>query len=321
MPFKANAARRHRIPKQQYRVTNWAEYDAALRQRGSLTVWFSMEAIAAWRAEPRTTRGGQPHYSALAIRTALTLRAVFRLALRQTEGLIGSVLQLLGLDLAVPDHSTLSRRAETLEVPRPQAGGAPVHLLVDGTGLKLWGPGEWLVEKHGTKRRRAWRVLHLATDADTGRIVASVLTDKDVDDGSQVGPLLDRIEGAVGSFTGDAAYDREDVYAEVAARHPDAAVVVPPRSNAVPSDTAETAPTQRDAHLQCLAERGRMGWQRVSGYNWRALVESDISLWKRVIGNGLRFQRDGRQASEVAIAVDVLNRMLELGRPEYVRIA
>jgi hypothetical protein len=111
MPFKANAARRHRIPKQRYRVTNWTGYDAALRQRGSLTVWFTAEAIAAWRAEPRTTRGGQPHYSALAIRTALTLRAVFRLALRQIEGLIGSVLRLLGLDLAVPDHSTLSRRA------------------------------------------------------------------------------------------------------------------------------------------------------------------------------------------------------------------
>ena len=121
VPFKSNAARRHHIPKQRHRVTNWAEYDAALRQRGSLTVWFTEEAIAAWRAAPRTTRGGQPHYSALAIRTALTLRAVFRLALRQTEGLIGSILRLLGLDLAVPDHSTLSRRAETLEVPQPSS--------------------------------------------------------------------------------------------------------------------------------------------------------------------------------------------------------
>ena len=220
----------------------------------------------------------------------------------------------------MPDHSTLSRRAETLAVPRPRAGGAPVHLLVDSTGLKFCGPGEWLTEKHGTKRRRAWRVLPLATDADTGRIVASVLTDKDADDGSQVGPLLDRVEGAVASVTGDGAYDRDDVYAEVAVRHPDAAVVVPPRSNAVPSDTAETAPTQRDAHLRCLAEHGRMGWQRLSGYNWRALVESDISRWKRVIGDGLRFQTDRRQASEVAIAADVLNRMLALGRPECVRI-
>jgi hypothetical protein len=155
VPFKTNAAHRHHIPKQRHRVMNWAEYDAALRQRGSLTVWFSAEAIAAWRAEPRTTRGGQPHYSALAITTALTLRAVFRLALRQTEGLIGSILQLLGLDLAVPDHSTLSRRAETLEVPRPSSSsGGPVHLLVDSTGLRLCGPGEWLIEKHGTRRRR-----------------------------------------------------------------------------------------------------------------------------------------------------------------------
>src|SRR3954452_2291418 len=320
MPFKANAARRHRIPKQRHRVTNWATYDASLRARGSLTVWFTAEAIEAWKAKPRAGRGGQPRYSSLAIATALTLRAVFRLGLRQTEGLIGSVLQLLGLDLPVPDHSTLSRRAETLGVPRPKAGSTPVHLLVERTGLRLCGPGEWLTGKHGTTRRGCWRVLHLATDADTGRIVASVLTDKDADDGSQVGPLLDHVDGPVASFTGDGAYDRDDVYAEVAARHPAAAVVVPPRANAVPSEAAETAPTPRDRHLRCIAGCGRMGWQRTSGYNWRALVKCDISRWKRVVGDGLRCQTDGRQASEVAIAADVLNRMLELGRPEYVRI-
>ncbi len=323
MPFKANRDRRHHIPKQRHRVTNWAAYDAGLRARGSLTVWFTAEAIEAWSAEPRTVRGGHPRYSSLAITTALTLRAVFRLALRQTEGLIGSILRLLGLDLdlAVPDHSTLSRRAETLEVPRPKTGSEPVHLLVDSTGLRLCGPGEWLLEKHGTKRRRAWKTLHLATDADTGHIVASVLTGKDTDDGSQVGPLLDQVDGSVASFTGDGAYDRDDVYAEVAARHPDAAVIVPPRSSAVPSDAAETAPTQRDAHLRGIAECGRMGWQKASGYNWRALVEADIARWKCVIGSGLRSRTDGRQATEVAIAAGVLNRMLELGRPNYVRIA
>ena len=284
-------------------------------------MWFTPEAVEAWKAEPRTGRGGQPRYSSLAIATALTLRAVFRLARRQTEGLIGSILRLLGLDLAVPDHSTLSRRAETLAVARPRYGGEPVHLLVDSTGLRLCGLGEWLAEKHGTKRRRAWRVLHLATDADTGHLVASVLTDKDADDGSQVGPLLDRVDGPVASFTGDGAFDREDVYAAVAARHPEAAVIVPPRASAVPSGTAEAAPTQRDLHLRCIAERGRMGWQRASGYNWRALVESDVSRWKRVIGDGLRSRTDGRQETEVAIAADALNRMLDLGRPDYVRIA
>ena len=135
MPFKANADRRHHIPKQRHRVTNSAAYDAALRQRGSLTIWFTDAAIAAWKAEPRTTRGGQPRYSALAITVALTLRSVFRLALRQTEGLVGSIIALLGLDLAIPDHSTLSRRAESLDVVRPRPGSGPVHLLVDSTGL------------------------------------------------------------------------------------------------------------------------------------------------------------------------------------------
>src|ERR1700761_493919 len=212
MPFKANAARRHHIPKQKRRVTNWAAYDASLRQRGSLTVWFSDEAIAAWQAVPRTTRGGQPWYSPLAILTALTLRAVFRLALRQTEGLIGSIIHLLGLDLAVPDHSTLSRRAERLAVARPPSSAEPVHLLVDSTGLKLCGAGEWLVEKHGTSRRRSWRKLHIGVDADTGRIVAAALTTKDLDDGSQVGPLLDQIDDAIASFTGDGAYDQAGVY-------------------------------------------------------------------------------------------------------------
>src|SRR5438309_2759974 len=153
LPFKLNQDRRHHIPKQKHKVTNSAAYDAALRQRGSLTVWFTDEAVAAWKAEPRTTRGGQRWYSPLAILTALTLRAVFRLALRQTEGLIGSIIHLLGLTLAVPDHTTLSRRAATLEVPRPRPGAGPLHLLVDSTGLRLSGPGEWLVEKHGTKTR------------------------------------------------------------------------------------------------------------------------------------------------------------------------
>src|SRR5271165_5928397 len=282
VPFKVNADRRHRIPRQQHRITNWSEYDAALRQRGSLTVWFTDEAIAAWRAEPRTTRGGQPHYSALAITTALTLRAVFRLPLRQTEGLIGSVIRLLGLDLAVPDHSTLSRRAETLAVPRPPSSAEPLHLLVDSTGLKLSGAGEWLVETHGTSRRRSWRKLHISVDTDTGRIVAATLTTNDVDDGSQVGTWLDQIDGPIASFTADGAYDQDGVYGEIAERHPDTAVIVPPRSSAVPSKTAETAPTQRDRHLQLIAERGRMGWQKASGYNLRALVEADIGRWKGV---------------------------------------
>ena len=285
VPFKLNQDRRHHIPRQRHKVTNWPAYDASLRQRGSLTVWFTDEAVDAWAAEPRTTRGGQPWYSALAILTALTLRAVFRLAYRQTEGLIGSIIGLLGLTLRVPDHTTLSRRAATLEVPQPRrpqpmlgATAEPLHLLVDSTGLKLCGPGEWLVEKHGTRKRRSWRKLHLGVDADTGQIVAAALTTHEVDDGAQVGPLLDQVAGPLASFTGDGAYDQDGVYASVAERHPEAAVIVPPRATAVPSETAETEPTQRDRHLQLIAAHGRMAWQKASGYTKRARAEAAIAM-------------------------------------------
>ena len=158
-------------------------------------------------------------------------------------------------------------------------------------------------------------------DANTGQIVAAELTTNDVDDSSQVGPLLDQLDGQIASFTGDGAYDREGVYASVAARHPEAAVIVPPRSTAVPSDTAETAPTQRDRHIQLIAETGRMGWQKASGYNACARAEATIGRFKRVIGDGLRSHTDERRATEMDVAVHVLNRMLELGRPNYVRIA
>ncbi len=325
MPFKLNQNRRRHIPRARRRVTNWPAYDASLRQRGSLTVWFTDEAISVWAADPRTTRGGQSWYSPLAILTALTLRAVFRLAYRQAEGLLGSIVGLLGISVRVPDHTTLSRRAATLEVPRPRNAGAgadsePMHLLVDSTGLKLCGKGEWLLEKHGTATRRSWRMLHLGVDADTGRIVASTLTPKDVDDASQAGPLLDQVAGPVASFTGDGAYDQDRVYDSVAQRHPEAAVVVPPRATAVPSDTAESAPTQRDGHIQHIARHGRMSWQSASGYNERARAEAIMNRWKQVIGDELRAHTDERRATEVAVAVHALNPMLEFGRPSYVRV-
>src|SRR4051812_24798858 len=312
MPHKYNADRRHHILRPKRRVTNWSDYNEALRQRGSLTVWFTDEAIAAWKAAPRTTPGGQPYYSDLAITTSLILRAVFHLALRQTEGLISSILQLLGLDLPVPDFSTLSRRAQSLELPaQPRATGGPIHLLVDSSGLKLSGPGEWLVEKHGTSKRRSWRKLHIGFDAVTSRIVASLLTDRDVDDASQVEPLLDQIAEPVEVFIGDGGYDRTAVYTALDERHPDATVVAPPRADAVPGPPADSDPTQRDRHIQGIAGKGRTAWQRDSGYNQRARVEGQFARWKQLIGDGLRFHSDETRATAIA----VLNQMLDLGCP------
>ena len=198
LPFKLNQDRRRHIPEQKRKVVNWREYDESLRRRGSLTVWFSDEAIEAWKASPRTGRG---------------------------------------------------------------------------------------------------------------------------DDATQVGPLLDQVAEPVASVTADGAFDQDRVYADVAERHPDADVIVPPRSTAVPSATAKTVPTQRDRHLQLIAEKGRMGWQKATGYNARARAEAAISRYKRVIGDGLHSRTDRRRATEVNVGVHALNRMLELGRPESIRIA
>jgi hypothetical protein len=260
--------------------------------------------------------------SDLAIETTLILRTVFHQPLRQTEGLVGSLLELMELDLPVPDHSTLSRRSRTLTMAPPvRTASGPVHLLADSTGVKLSGPGEWLVEKHGTQRRRAWRKLHLAVDAKTGTIVASTLTSKEVDDAAELGPLLDQIDGPLAAVIADGAYDQDRVYDAVAEHSPEAAVVVPPRSTAVLSPSAETDPTQRDRHIQAIAEQGRMGWQRTSGYNARAGAEGAMSRYKRIIGDTLRSHTRPAQEVETRIAVTVLNRMLDLGRPESVRAA
>jgi hypothetical protein len=195
-----------------------------------------------------------------------------------------------------------------------------VHLLVDSTGLKLCGAGEWLIEKHGAKTRRAWRKLPIGIDVETGEIVVSDLTTKDVDDASQVGSLLGQVAGSVASFTGDGAYDQDGVYRAVADHQPEAAVIVPPRATAVPSATAASEPTQRDRHLQGIAEKGRIGWQRISGYTKRSRVEAAIGRYKQVIGDGLRSRKDQRRTTEVGVAVHVLNRMLEFGRPDSVRV-
>ena len=195
--------------KTRYRVRNWSDYERGLRSRGDVTMWFSDEAVAAWTPPPTGLRGGQRQYSNLAILTSLTLRLVFHLPLRQTEGFVGSLLRLMGLDLKAPDHSTLSRRGKEVEVPqlcREREG--PIHLVVDSTGLRISGDSEWRRRKHRKgKARRGWRKLHIGVD-DDGFVVASQLTESRRDDASVVPDLLEQIDAKVRRFTGDGAYDR-----------------------------------------------------------------------------------------------------------------
>src|SRR5918997_5626318 len=274
MPYKANEARRHRIPRARYRVSNWPEYDRALQQRGSLTVWVTPEALAAWHPPKTGRRGRSPQYAEIAVETGHLLRLAFGRPRRQTEGLLRSLATLLGVGVGIPDHTTFSRRSPGLtlagSLARAQARG-PVHVVIDATGLKMHGAGEWLAETHGERGRRTWRKLHLAVDPHSGEILASELTASEEDDASQVGPLLDQIHRPVASVTADGAHDGEPVYRAVAERQPDppAAVVIPPRASAVPSPTADTAPRQRDQHLRMIWDKGRLGGQKAVGYGRR----------------------------------------------------
>jgi transposase len=318
MPYKFNESRRHKIPSAKYRVTNWPEYDAALVKRGSLTVWMTEEAIAAWQAPATGKRGGQPIYSAIAIETSLALRLVFHQPLRQTEGLLRSIADVLKIDIAIPDHTTLSRRGGGLVIlPKRIHRTEPLHLLVDSTGLKIYGEGEWLDQKHGIRSRRRWRKLHLGVDADTHEIVVVELTPDDVGDIAKLPDLLDQIDADVASLTADGAYDGQVVYDAVAERHPKAAVIVPPRITAV---AGETTATQRDKHLKTIAEHGRMSWQRSSGYNRRSLVETTMFRYKTVIGRRLHARILPNQRTEVKIGGNVLNRMTALGMPISARV-
>jgi transposase len=318
MPYKFNGSRRHKIPKAKYWVTNWPEYDAALIRRGSLTLWFSDEAIEAWHAPATGERGGQPVYSAIAIETGLALRLVFHQPLRQTEGMLRSVAGALGIDIAIPDHTTLSRRGGGVTVlPMRIDRDEPLHLLIDSTGLKIYGESEWLDEKHGLRSRRRWRKLHLGIDADKHEIVASELTPDDVGDVSEVRELLDQIDAEIASVTADGAYDGETVYDAVAERDPEAAVIIPPRCTAV---LGETKITQRDRHLATIAKHGRMNWQRSSGYNRRSLAETGVYRYKTIIGRRLHARTLPNQRTEAKIGCNALNQMTKLGMPISVRI-
>ena len=206
------------------------------------------------------------------MKTGSMLRLAFGRPWRQTEGILTSILGLLDVNLPVPDHTTFSRRSVDLIVAKAvRTATGPVNVVIDATGLKVFGAGEWQRETHGGKGRRIWRKLHLAADPDTGEILASKLTTSEDGDASLVGPLLDQISGPIASVTADGAYDGDPVYRIIAQRDPAAAVIIPPRSTAVLSDTAETAPTQRDRHLQMIQERGRRGWQKAVNYGRRSL--------------------------------------------------
>ncbi|MCO4762552.1 MAG: IS5 family transposase [Myxococcales bacterium] len=314
-------SRVHPKYKTKYRVRNWKEYDKALVSRGDLTIWFNEDAVAAWEPEPSGERGRPQSYSMLAIETALALRLVYSLPWRQTEGLLGSVIGLMGLEIGTPDHTTLSRRARSsrIALASPKRSG-PLHLVVDATGLKVFGQGEWAAWKHGASNTGpGWRKLHIGVDED-GFIVAAKLTDASITDAATVPDLLAQLDRPVASFTADGAYDGRPVYEALLAAGSAPRIVSPPIRTAKVAGPSEPTLTQRNAAIESIGREGRRQWKKAAGYHQQARAENGFSRYKRIIGPSLRARCDEGQNMEVKVACVVLNRMSSLGLPDSVAI-
>jgi Transposase DDE domain len=304
-----------------YRIRNWAEYNQALVRRGSLTVWVDQESLDAWGYQGPAQWGGQYVYSDAAIQCLLTLRAVFHLPLRATQGMAASVFGLMGLDLEVPHYSTLSRRAAALEVDLARKSKGPLHLVLDSTGLKVYGEGEWKVRKHGYSERRTWRKLHLAIDAESHEIQAVAVTEARVDDAGEVDHLLKPIDRPVASAAADGAYDKRKVYRALEPRT--ARILIPPRRNARiwRHGNSSGPPLARDENLRHIRRVGRKAWKRESGYHTRSLAETGVFRLKTIFGGHLASRRPERQAAEGAVRCRALNIMTRLGMPDSYKVA
>ena len=317
MPYKFNEVRRHKIKKARYKVTNWRDYNNALRQRGDFTIWFTEDAIVGWRPAKTGGRGRPQEYSDIAIETAQLNRQVFHLPLRQTEGLMTSLARVMKAAIAIPDFSSISRRS--VDLPRHVLDLAMKPgsiVIVDSTGLKVYGKDEWHQEKHDVPARRTWRKLHLAID-ENHQVVACELTTPEVGDPTAVSDLLDQVTAPFETFMGDGAYDGDPVYQAVLNKQPNAQVIVPPHKTAVPSLTGGT---QRDRHIETLVRQGRIAWQRITGYNLRNYVELAMQRYKRIFGNALKARALPQQKTEAWISTSALNRMTNLGMPVSVKV-
>jgi hypothetical protein len=299
-----------------YRIRNWREYNRALVQRGSLTIWVDQRALDAWAYSGPNQWGAQFVYSDLAVQCLLTLRAVFHLPLRATQGLGRSIFDLMGIALEVPHYSTLSRRAAMLRVDLARKGKGPLNLVLDSTGLKVYGEGEWKVRKHGISKRRTWRKLHLAIDADSHEIQAVSLTEAGVDDAEEADGLLRATGRALVSVAADGAYDQRKVYRALEGH--EARILIPPRRNARIWRHGNSAgpPLPRDENLRQIRRIGRKAWKRAVGYHRRSLAETGMCRMKVIFGSHLASRRVERQAAEAAIRCRALNVMTGLGMPD-----
>ena len=309
--------------KELYRVKNWSEYEKALVQRGSITLWLSDDIKQIWLYVGEKQRGSQFDYSDKAVEIMLTLKEVFHLTNRGVEGFVRSLFQMMKIDLPVPDHSTLSRRGKTLKVKLSKQASGSLNLVLDSTGLKIYGEGEWKVRKHGCSKRRTWRKLHLGADPESGEIQAVFLTENKVSDDAAVKELLEQIEQTLLACAADGAYDKRKVYDALNRHSPEVEILIPPRKNARiwQHGNSKAERLKRDENLRYIRKHGRRQWKDDSGYHMRSLAETAMFRLKTIFGGKLSARLLETQTTQALIRCWALNKMTHLGMPDSYQVA
>ncbi len=320
MPKHKNTRSR---PKALYRVKNWAEYDKALVQRGSITIWLSDDFEKSWRYAGEKQCGSQYDYSTQAITIMLMMKNVFHLPNRGTEGFVSSIFAILGVKLPVPDHTTLSRRGKDLKVILPKKVNGHIAIVMDSTGLKVYGEGEWKVRTHGKSKRRTWRKLHIAADPESGEIEAAALTENSVDDAKMAEPLLNQIDQPIDHLAADGSYDKRKVYDSLNRYAPQATVLIPPRKNAHiwQHGNTQAERLKRDENLRIIRKSSRKAWKKNAGYHMRSLAETAIFRFKTIFTDRLSARLLETQTTQALICCAALNRMTHLGMPDSYKVS
>jgi IS5 family transposase len=309
---------KHKKTKTQYRLRNWREYNRALVQRGSLTMWITEDVVQTWYAAEAAHKRGHPcTYTDTAILTMATLQEIYHLGLRQTQGLMESIGQLLHLEVAIPDYSTLSRRRATLEIALPRTRSKEaLPVVVDSTGVKVFGEGEWKVRQHGYTYRRTWRKVHVGVDEASGEIVAAVVTTNSYHDSQVLPDLMAQVDEELRQVSGDGAYDRRMCYEAIGERK--AQATIPPQHNAKIWQHGNTQAERlaRDDNLRRIRQVGRAAWKRESGSHRRSLAETAMFRLKTIFGDRVSARSFTGQAVQVLVRCATLNRMTQLGMPD-----
>jgi hypothetical protein len=305
-------------PKTLYRVKNWSEYDKALVQRGSITFWMSDGFEKTWMYTGEKQRGSQFDYTDQAILVMLTIKEVFHLTNRGVEGFVRSLFRMMKINLPVPDHSTLSKRGKDLKVELPKKSSQSLNIVMDSTGLKIYGEGEWKVRMHGVSKRRTWRKLHVGANPEDGEVQAVLLTENNVSDDQAVEKLLEQIEQTIIDFAADGAYDKRKVYDSLNAHSPDVNILIPPRKNARiwKHGNTKTERLKRDENLRSIRKDGRKEWKNNSGYHIRSLAETTMFRLKTIFDNDLSARLLETQTTQALVRCAALNKMTHLGMPQ-----